>query len=235
MPGSGVGTRTLVVVGVGVVLVAQGVTVIAVHRMTSGRAAASAAVASVTRGPAVEQRRPPQGAPRNVLEPQQPSRTADDAQGGEPVARPVVKRPAPQTRWSSRPLDDAGQQFADEVGCAADDLRLLADERGHVTDAARGDLLAGREAATKIARDLGLDDAGEQRLGQIVTGFMLRRVTMRAAFQGTSVTPQAIDDAARADALAAAEANLDTRAKEALASALPGLPDLLAHLPSPAR
>jgi len=143
-----------------------------------------------------------------------------------------VKRGAPRTRWSDRPLDDAGEHLAEEVGCPADDLRLLADERGRVTDGARRDLLAGREAATKIAQELGLAGDGEERLAQIMVGFMLRRVTMRAAFAGSSMTAAAIDDAVRRDALAAAEGNLDARAKDAVASNLAGLPDLTADVPT---
>ncbi len=135
--------------------------------------------------------------------------------------------------WSGRPLEQAGQKLADDIGCNADDLRLLADAQGHVSDAVAQDLRTGGDVAEKLARDLDLDADGTQRMSQIVTGYMLRRVRMRAAFQGTSVTAQAIDDAVRSDALQTAEMNLDARAKDAVASVLPGLPDLTARVAAP--
>jgi hypothetical protein len=83
--------------------------------------------------------------------------------------------------------------------------------------------------------DLGLSADGEDRVAQIMVGFMVRRVTMRESFRDTAVTPQAIDDAARADALAMVAQNLDEQAKDAVQAALPGLPDLTADVPPSAR
>jgi hypothetical protein len=61
---------------------------------------------------------------------------------------------------------------------------------------------------------------------------MLRRVTMREATRGTAIAPEAVDAAARADALAMAKGNIDARATDALEAALPGLPDMTADLPA---
>jgi hypothetical protein len=126
-------------------------------------------------------------------------------------------------------------ELAAEVGCTADDLRLLADRQGRLSDATRRDLLAGRDTGRRVALDLGLSADGEDRVAQIMVGFMVRRVTMRESFRDTAVTPQAIDDAARADALAMVAQNLDEQAKDAVQAALPGLPDLTADVPPSAR
>jgi hypothetical protein len=234
-PLRGVGRRTLLA-GVAAVLVGQAATVYAIHRMVSARPAAAAAPAPPAAGPsrgegrfgAVDDRRLPVrfGAPAPEGSPLPTGRV--------PMPMTTMKTPAVRASWSDRPLDDESRKLAEEIGRPADELRLLADGHGRVTDAARRDLLAGRDAGRRLAQQLGVATGREDELAQAMVGFMVRRVTMRESFRGTSVTPGAIDDAARTDALASVESAFDPQAKDAVAAALPGLPDLTADLPPPA-
>jgi hypothetical protein len=224
------GSRALVAAVV-IVLVAQAATVYVVHRMVTPTGGASAGVAERPRAAAVPAQRFVSG---DVL---RPGLRAPGAAEGEPLAAasrgPVAASKPAQIRqpWSSRPLDEAGQRLADAIHWSADDLRLLADLQGRIPERTRRDLVAAHDLGKRIADDLGLAGNGrDDELARVVVGYMVRRVTMRESFRHTSVTPEAIDEAARIDALAQAE-SVDERAKDAVASALPGLPDLTADLP----
>jgi hypothetical protein len=231
-PQGGVTRRTLIS-AIAVVVAAQAVTIYVVHRISSRPAAPSAAPASIPEAARQTERVVGRFAGGDELAPAARGPVRDVATR-RPVATDesrAIQRPAPRPPWGERPLDEAGQKLAEEVRCAADDLRLLADERGRVGDAAQRDLLAGRDAGRRIAQELGLSPAAEDQLAQVMVGFMMKRVTMRESFRGTRVTPEAIDDAARADALASAESNFDGRTRNAVAAGLSGLPDLTADVP----
>jgi hypothetical protein len=236
-PARGIGRRALVL-GIAGVLVAQAATVYVVYEMTSARAGATR---SASRPPAALLPGQAEGLARRLAAARNPGPAApaegNGAAAGNPPPQGVpafVSRPPARSPWSDRPLDEAGRKLAADLSCPADDLRLLADEHGRVTDAARRDLMAGRDAGLRIAEDLGIQDGRGDEIAQILVGFMVRRVTLRQTFQGKAVTPEAIDDAANNDALHMAANNFDDRAKDAVAAALPGLPDLTADLPPPA-
>lgn len=215
------------------VLVAQAGTVYAVHRMISTQPAPPPAAVEPSRGSSrgsFAQRYP--GATGEMRRAAPARDVAEgDATGQPPALKPMRAHAAPRARWSERPLDDASRKLADDLGRSPDELRLLADTHGRVTDAAQRDLLAGRDTAKQLAQKLGINADREDEMTSIMLGFMLRRVTMRESFRGTSVTPQAIDAAARGDALAATQHNFDDGVRDAVASALPGLPDLTSDLP----
>jgi hypothetical protein len=209
---------------VAVLLVTQGATAYGLYRFAVARPAAT----DPPRTTATPAPRLPARAP-TWLAARPPGSAGDAAPAGSVPTRtpmPLVKQAAPRPAWSARPLDDAGARLAGELGCSPDDLRLFADGHGGVTEAARRDLLAGRDAGMKIARDLGIEDERAEALGHDVLEHMIRRVTMRASFQGTAVTGEAIDEAVQKDTLASVQGTYDDRVRDAVAAALPGLPDL---------
>jgi hypothetical protein len=221
--------RTLgVALGVAIVVPAGAAT--AIHRVASARKPAVPAPAAAAELPLQATSSPRRAvwlSPRTAT-PGPAGSTAGEAPAKLPL-RTMAARAA-RAPWSGRPLDDDARKLVGEVGCSEDDVRLLADERGRVPDAARRDLLAGRDAGRLLAVDLGVAKNREDELVGVVVGYMVRRVALRESFRGTAVTPEAIDEAVRTDALNAA-GTFDEHVQTKVAAALPGLPDLTADLP----
>jgi hypothetical protein len=233
-PAVGVSRRALGV-AVGIVLAAQAGTIVVVHRMVAAASAQPVAVPDAPAQAAVARARALPGAgPSAPL--RRIARASTDADGSAregSAPHEMRTRPAVRQRWSGRALDDAGEKLAEELGRPPDDLRLFADGGGHVAEGARRDLVAGRDASRKLAEQMGVDPEREDDLAQIVMGFMIRRVASREAFRGKNVTPEAIDDAVRSDALASTEYAFGAEARDPVGAALAALPDMTRDLPSP--
>jgi hypothetical protein len=229
MPAVAVSWRALVL-AVAVVLTANVGTLYAVHRMVASTGDASrvsedrTSVAASATGPFVPSR-PPAGPtqhegphrlpilPALPLPPRAPIETMAKAGSLEPSVQ-ASKNLAPEVR-----------QFADAIRVQPKDLRLFTDQNGRISESAQNHLRTGREVALRIAAQQDVRERADTLAG-VAVGYMLRRANLRDTLRNTGISSDAIDATVRADALANVEANVGGSAKEAIAGALPQLPDL---------
>jgi hypothetical protein len=201
-------TRRALFVAVAVVLGGQVATLYGVYRMSSHDRVpverASLSLPTVLPVPVTQA----------TLGPTTPESSAQATAGNpQPTAPHLVEQPTTTT------LAPDVRRFSDEISVAPNDLGLFADAHGEISDIARRDLRVGHEAAMEIARENGLG-ARSETLASIAVGYMLRRVSVRAALRNTRVAPGAIDATVRKDALATAQANFGDQVTSDLEPAL---------------
>ncbi|MEK6608915.1 MAG: hypothetical protein AABZ30_14740 [Myxococcota bacterium] len=203
--------------------------VVALLRMTATRRATPGVVEE--RGPSAATRHGARTAPAARHSARTPTSDGVAGVASEPSVIPApLARPRiyPRMPWSDHLLDEAGQRLAEKLGRNPDEIRLLADETGQVGDAARSALIQAHDLGVLLNRRLEIGPEREEFLPGFLVQYQLRRVSNRAQFRGTTVTGQAIDDAARHDLFVNAEANVGREARAAIEAELPRLPDLVA-------